>query len=138
MNMTIRAAIKFYTERKCSVSKMEYLDVVFATSLCIIIPLNNGVRIFVDTHPEMEYLKEKYPLEIPNKNGIFKRISFEILDDREPIIPECIRKYISNSSCNEVLYYADTVKERVINEFISYNGGIDIEKFTKNVVELWQ
>ena len=122
---TIREAIKFYTERKCVVLKREYLDIVFTTSLCVIIPLKNGVRIFIDTHPEMEYLKEECPLEMPNKNGIFKRVSFEILDGVEPVITSL---NINKSSCNGVLYYVDAAKERAINE----------DKFTEEILYLYK
>lgn len=136
--MTIREAIKMYTEKKCEVCKRDYLDVVNNTSLCVIIPLNNGVRIFIDTHPEVETIREKYPLEIPNKNGIFKRVSFEVLDDKDPIIPESMKKYINKSSCMGVLYYVDTAKERVINEFISCNGGINVKEYSKYIEILWE
>lgn len=47
---------------------------------CLIITMNNGIKIFLDIHPEMDYMKkEEFKLELPNKNGVFKRISFEIL-----------------------------------------------------------
>ena len=139
LEMTIREAIKAYTERKSKTLKRDYLDVVNNTGLCIIIPLNNSVRIFIDTHPEMEYLNRDYPLEMPNKNGVFKRISFEILDDGVlPVIPVNMAKCISKSCANGVLYYVDTVKEKVINEFINDNGGINIEEYQKEIISLWE
>ena len=72
-----------------------------------------------------------------NKNNVFKRISFEICDDTEPVIPKTMEKYITRSSANGVLYYVDAAKERVINEFISYNDGIDEEKLISSIKELW-
>lgn len=137
LEMTIREAIKVYTERKSKTLKRNYFDVVNNTSLCIIIPLNNGVRIFIDTPTEMEYLKRDYPLRMPNKNGVFKRISFEILDGKEPVIPDSIKKYTTKASAYGVIYYVDTAKERDINEFISSNGGINIEEYQKEIISLW-
>lgn len=135
--MTIREAIKEYTESKAKVLGREISYVINNTSLCFIIPLNNGVRIFIDSHPEADYFKNDYPLEMANKNNVFKRISFEICDDTEPVIPKTMEKYITRSSANGVLYNVDAAKERVINEFISYNGGINEEKFIGNIKELW-
>ncbi len=135
--MTIREAIEEYTKRKAKVLGREISHVVNNTSLCFIIPMNNGVQIFIDSHPEAHYFKKEYPLEMPNKNNVFKRISFEICDDSEPVIPKAMEKYVTQSSANGVLYYVDAAKERVINEFISYNGGIDEEKFIENIRELW-
>lgn len=137
MTMTIREAIRIFSERKANVLNRKYLDIIFDTSLCIIIPMKNGVRIFIDTHPEAEYLGRDYPLQMPNKYGIFKRISFEICDDTEPIISESMIKYISKSSCTGTLFYADTVPEKVINEFINDNGGIDIDEFIDNINSLY-
>ena len=136
--MTIREAIKEYTEQKSSCIGKDYLDAIFNTGLCLIIPLNNGVRIFIDTHPEMDYLKDKYPLEMPNKNGIFKRISFEIIDNGiNPKIPDGLQKYISEVSSNDISYYINTAKEKFINEFINDNGGININEFHDNLKSLW-
>lgn len=135
--MTIREAIKEYTESKANVLGKEISCVVNDTSLCFIIPMNNGVRIFIDSHPEADYFKKSYPLEMANKNNVFKRISFEICNDAEPIIPKTMEKYTTRSSANGVLYYVDAAKERVINEFINYNDGIDEEKLISNIKELW-
>ena len=135
--MTIREAIKEYTESKAKVLGKEISYVINNTSLCFIIPMKNGVRIFIDSHPEADYFKKSYPLEMPNKNNVFKRISFEICDDAEPIIPKTMEKYVARSSANGTLYFVDAAKERSINEFISCNGGINEEKFIKDIKELW-
>lgn len=133
-SISIREAIYAYQLVKSISIKKDYLDTVFNTALSIIIPMNNGVRIFIDTHPEVDFLKEKFPLEMPNKNGIFKRISFEILDNGcDPIIPNTINPYLHKTVATGVLYYADTVKERVVNEFIVYNGGIDFIAFMSDL-----
>lgn len=136
--MTIREAITKYEETKAKALNRDFLDVVNNTSLCIIIPMNNGVRISIDTHPEADYLKEKYPLEMPNKNGVFKRVSFEILDDGiAPILPISIKDNITTSLASGVAFYVNCAKERVINEFINFNGGINEEKFTYDIIEQW-
>jgi len=138
--MTIREAIKIYNERKSKVLNRDYLDVVNNTGLCIVIPLNNGINIFIDTHPEMDNFKEKYPLEMPNKNGIFKRISFEVFsENKEPVIPECVQKYICKSfTIYPISYYFHPMKERLINTFIKYNGGINEGEFIDYVNNLFE
>jgi len=135
--MTIREAIKKYTESKAKILGKEISYVINNTSLCLIIPMNNGVRIFIDSHPEFDYFKKDYPLEMANKNNVFRRISFEILDEAEPIIPKTMEKYITRTSANGVLYYIKAAKECIINEFINYNDGIDEEKLISNINELW-
>lgn len=136
--MTIREAIKFYTDRKATVLKKSYLEVVRSTSLCIIIPLKNGSKVFLDTHPEIPSFWEDYALDMPNKNGVFKRLSFEILDTGvEVVIPRSISNKVSDSSANGILYFVDTATERAVNEFISCNGGIDVDNFVKDVEFLW-
>lgn len=135
--MTIREAISLYSDYKSKCIKRNISYLVNNTSLCMIIPLNNGVRIFIDTHPEIEEIRKKYPLEMPNKNNVFKRISFEISDDEEPVLPESIKKYTGESPCNGVLYYVDTAKERAINEFINANGGIDENLYKRYQEEIW-
>lgn len=133
--ITIRQAIRIFTESKAARLKRDFFDVLYNSSLCIVIPLNNGVSIFIDSHPEMEYFKSNYPLEMPNKNGVFKRISFEILDNPNNgvVIPNSIDKYISKSSFRGVLYHVDAAKESVVNEFISANGGININELVDNI-----
>lgn len=135
--MTIREAIREYTESKAKILCREVSHVTHNTSLCFIIPMNNGVRIFIDSHPEADYFKKEYPLEMPNKNNVFKRISFEICDDVEPIIPKAMEKYVSRSSASGTLYFVDAAKERVINDFLSCNGGINEEKLIRDIKELW-
>lgn len=135
--MTIREAIREYTESKAKALSREVSHVIHNTSLCFIITMNNGVRIFIDSHPEADYFKKEYPLEMPNKNNVFKRISFEICDNVEPIIPKAMDKYIKHSSANGTLYFVDAAKERPINEFINCNGGINEEKLIKDIKELW-
>ena len=129
--MTIREAIREYTESKAKIFGREVSCVIHDTCLCFIIPMNNGVRIFIESHPEADYFKKKYPLEMPNKNNVFKRISFEICDDKEPIIPKSMDKYIKHYSINGTLYFVDAAKERAINEFISCNGGINEENLSE-------
>ena len=135
--MTIREAIQKYTEIKAKALGREISHVIYNTSLCFIIPMNNGVRIFIDSHPEADYFKKEYSLEMPNKNNVFKRISFEICDDVEPIIPKAMDKYVKHSSANGTLYFVDAAKERPINEFINCNGGINEEKLIRDINELW-
>lgn len=136
--MTIRKAIELYFTHKSHALSKDIGTLVRTTCLCFIIQCNNGVTIFIDTHQNMEGFKDKYPLEYPNKNNVFKRVSFEILDIVKPILPRSILKYTSESPCNDVLYFVDTAKERAINEFINANGGIDEEKLNKEMKDLWK
>lgn len=136
--MTIREAIEKYTTEKANYLHREYKDVVNDTSLSIIIPLKNGISIFIDVCPYLESVRKNYPLEMPNKNGIFKRLSFEILDYGViPVIPKSMEKYVCESHCCGVSCYIDSAKEKVINEFISANGGINTDKYFDNVHSLW-
>lgn len=137
--MTIRQAINTYSE--CKKDAINYLnkkhgaktyslnEIIQTTSLCVIIPLHNGVTMFIDTHPEVDSIREKFPEDMPNKNCVFKRLSFEIEDGGNPVFPDSIKKHVSVSECNGIAYFIDSAKERVVNEFISYNGGIDEEAY---------
>lgn len=138
--MTIREAINMYTKYKanCITGGIVTLTLMRTTSLCFTIPLNNGVCIFIDTHPEIDDFAEKYPQEYPNKNGVCKRVSFEIGNEVEPVLPKSILKYTSKSHCNGILYYVDAAKERDINEFINANGGINKDLFEKQQKALWE
>ena len=138
--MTIRQAINKYNMAKANYLDKDLLYVIFNTSTCLIITMNNGVKIFLDIHPEMDYMeKEEFKLELPNKNGVFKRISFEILcNNVESLkIPLSMTNKITKSSCNGVAYYVDLAKEKVINEFISLNGGINLDDLQENINEMW-
>lgn len=136
--MTIRKAIELYFTYKSHALSKDIETLERTTCLCFIIPLNNGVFIFIDTHTNMKDFKDKYPLEYPNKNNVFKRVSFEIMDIGKPVLPRSILKYTSESSYKDTLYYVDAAKERVINEFINANGGVNKEKFEKEMKELWE
>ena len=134
--MTIREAINLYTNAKAEYLGRNFLDVIQNTTLSLIVPLKNGSKLFIDTYTD-DYFKEKYPLEQPNKNGVFKRISFEIYN-KEPILTS-IKKYTSVSSANDTLYYVDNAKERCVNEFLCDNGGIDYDAFYKtNIKGVWE
>ena len=138
--MTIRQVINKYNMAKANYLDKDLLYVIFNTSTCLIITMNNGMKIFLDIHPEMDYMKkEEFKLELPNKNGVFKRISFEILyNNVEDLkIPLSMANKITKSSCNGVAYYVDLAKEKVINEFISLNGGINLDDLQKNINEMW-
>lgn len=137
-NMTIRKAIELYFTYKSHALSKDIGTLERTTCLCFTIPLNNGVFIFIDTHTNMKDFKDKYPLKYPNKNNVFKRVSFEIMDIGKPVLPRSILKYTSESPCNDVLYFVDTAKERAINEFINANGGIDEEKLNKEMKDLWK
>ena len=133
--MTIREAINEYTNAKADYLGQNFLDVIQNTNLCVNIPLKNGSVLFIDTYTS-DYFKENYPLEQPNKNGVFNRVSFEIYGE-EPNISS-IAKYTFPSQANGVLYYVENAKERAINEFISDNGGIDEDDFHAKIKEMWE
>ena len=115
--MTIRQAINKYNMAKANYLDKDLLYVIFNTSTCLIITMNNGVKIFLDIHPEMDYMErfiaKEYKPELSMTNKITK------------------------SSCNGVAYYVDLAKEKVINEFISLNGGINLDDLQENINEMW-
>lgn len=140
MELTIREAIRKYSEKSANDLGMAYIETVCNTSLCFTLPLKNGVTLFFDTPVGEDFFweKDKYKLERPNDKGIFKRLSFDILNNanggKEPIIPKEIRQqmHLSTRNPNNLsLYYANVAKERIINQFIIANGGIDVEKFNE-------
>lgn len=145
--MTIRQALHTYSQRKMNcinvgrkkheMEELSFDNIINTTGLCVIIPLHNGVNMFFDLHPEVPSIRKEFPDECPNKNGIFRRLTFEIDDESNPIFPDSIRQYVNESSCNGVSYYIDRAKERAVNEFISYNGGIDEEDYERRLNELF-
>lgn len=145
--MTIRQAINTYSEckmdainatrKKHGMTELSFNDIIQTTSLCVIIPLRNGVTIFIDTHPEIDSIREKFPEDMPNKNCVFRKLSFVIEDGTNPVFPDSIKKYMNASECNGIAYFIDRAKERVVNEFISYNGGIDEEGYERRLNELF-
>lgn len=137
--MTIREAIKTYEEIKAKYLKIDYTYAVNNTSLCVIVPLNNGIKLFIDTHHGMDFIREKYPSDLPNKNGVFKRVTFEIIHNGvKPVIPDSLVKYTHfNGFDGEFSHFIDSAKERPINEFINLNGGINEEHYKKCVTELF-
>ena len=74
----------------------------------------------------------------PNKNHIFKKISFEIIDHDKDINIDSIKSYTSKSCANFVAYYVERAKEKHINQFISANGGIDIDQYMLSLKELFR
>ena len=134
--MTIREAIKIYGEYRAKKWNVSYLEAINGGTVCVIIPLNSGSRIFVCIDVDADWFREKYPNELPNKNGIFKRLSFEFtFFDTDPIITKEIREQVrcwDNISC-----YVEAVKEKYINELINLNGDINKQEYLKDLDELF-
>lgn len=136
--MTIREAIATYIGKWATMpafhDKTDY-EILQQINVCVIIPLKSGHEIFIDNCKDDE----------PNKNGVFKRLSFTIeIDDNcndtcLPKVPNNIsystRKYRWHGR-NKIDLYFDKIKERDINSFISLNGGIDIDGYNEHLDKL--
>lgn len=138
--MTIREAIDMYLDKwahmpsfkkyKNNIEILQHIDV------CVTIPLKSGHEIFIDN----------YKYDKPNKNGVFKRLSFTIeLDDNGentcfPKVPDNIsyttRKY-KWCDRNKIDLYFHKIKERDINSFILSNGGVDKDKYIVHLNKLF-
>lgn len=133
---TIRQAVNYYYETKATNFEMDIADAIKTTSLCFIIKLNNGISIFINMNQYDEYVTLK-----PNKNGVFKKFLFEFYGNTKPVIPEIMKGSISKlHSFDNGVHFETTqpIKERVMNEFISLNGGINEEYFKESINKLWE
>lgn len=137
--MTIREAIKYYFERKAEALNQDYMKTIFTTPLSVIIPMNNGIKIFVEVYTNAEFMyRNEFRLGLPNKNGVFKRLSFSILpyNISKLKVPDTIK--LEKCFTNEKIdYCVDLTKERFVNQFISLNDGIDENEYKRLIETLW-
>ena len=136
--MVIREAIAVYLDKWSHMpafhGKTTY-EILQQIDVCVTIPLKSGHEIFIDNCKD----------DIPNKNGVFKRLTFtmEIDDGNDACFPKVpnnisysINKYRWYGR-NKVDLYFDRIKERDVNIFISLNGGIDIDGYIKHLNNLF-
>jgi len=135
---TVRNLVEQYTNKKAEVLQKSYSEVINQTSLCIIFYTKNGTEIFLDMHPEMEYTQDtEYKHERPNSRNVFRKFVFDIISGDKIVLTKGIdfKPWTLNDYAK---YTVNTpITERKFNEFISDNGGIDIEELTKNIDRLW-
>lgn len=127
MEMTIREAIRKFYEKWMQTLNCGYLEAVNRVSVIVTIPLNSGVRLFIDT----------YVNEDVDKNGIFRRLTFDITGSLDPYMLNSDNfAYMGNDYKTYVVYgeYVHKVyaaKEKDINRFISDNGGINVKRYNE-------
>lgn len=134
---TVREAIKEYWHRRSIQLGISYEESAMKHNTCVIIPLGNGHEIFIDNYVALG--------EVPNKNLVFRKLSFEIEYNKLDLFPPNIRSLPAPESTNEYKYgkdkfislYFEDVKERDINSFIIDNGGIDDYNYDKKLKELF-
>ncbi len=125
---TIREVIKKATEIKSEELNLSYDETIQTTSLCIVVYTKNGVQLLVDMHPDHH----------PLKKNVYRKISFSI-DKGDYNVPQEIwnygEKWVHN---NHFLAQFSGVPERLFNEFLSMNGGVNMDKFIKDFTSLWK
>jgi hypothetical protein len=133
---TIRNLVEMYTNKKCDYLNKNYSEIINSTALCLIFETNNGTECFIDMHPEMDYTsKSEFKYQRPNSRNVFKKFDFEIVKGN-PIFPQNMKAepWILNDYC---LFTVEPTKEKIVNEFISLNGGINVAKLKENIDNMY-
>jgi len=131
---TIRNLVEQYTTKKANYLQKSYAETINKTSLCIIFYTQNGTRIFIDMHPEMQYTQRtECNYEKLNKNNVFRRFVFEVISGDNIVLTKGIG--FEPWTINEHLKYTINapISEKKFNEFIMDNGGIDTKKLTEHI-----
>jgi len=135
---TIRNLVEQYTTKKANYLQKSYVEIINETSLCIIFYTQNGTRIFLDMHPEMQYTqKPEYNYERPNKKNVFRKFVFEVISGDNIVLTKGID--FEPWTINEHLKYIINapISEKKFNEFIMDNGGINTKKLTEDINHSW-
>ncbi len=137
---TIRNLVEQYTNKKAEAFKKSYTEIINTTSLCIIFQTNNGTRVFIDMHPESQYVNKeykKYTCELPNSRNVFRKFTFEIVSNLNTVFTKGIDWNLQHLNCLEDYCVNKPISERKFNEFILDNGGVNTEELTRTIDKLF-
>jgi hypothetical protein len=111
--------------KHCDIS----VDEAYQSSLTIVFYSQNGVQFFIDMDPKYHKLK---------KNNVYRNISIEIIEG-DYKAPLKLWNYGSVWTHNEYLLAKfHGVPEKIINELVLMNGGIDIDRFILDFTSMWE
>jgi hypothetical protein len=125
---TIRQLIEKTMEFKaqcCNIS----VDEAFKTSLSVVFYSRNGVEFFIVMHPNYNKLK---------KNNVYRKIDINIMkgDYKAPQEIWNFGSIWTNNVIPLARFY--NMPEKMVNEFMLMNGGIDIDRFISDSTTMWK
>lgn len=139
--MRIRTTIKHIAQRRCRWFNETWIENLNNSPLCGIIPLTGGMAIYLD-QPTADWCKlhREPPGTYPDKNGVIKNLSVDIVyredydgDDIEPVTRDELKRYIDEPDDLVIdrICRFKYAPEKLIDQFIKDNGGIDTVAYKK-------